>query len=206
MKAQIKNYFITGLLATIPITLTIYILKVLIGMVDSVLNYLPQKYHPDTYLLFHIPGLGLIATLIVVFIVGIITQSILGKKLGTICEWMISKIPFVRNIYVGIKQMVEAIFAQNSKNFKRVVLVEAPRKDMWLVGFLTGITRGEVQYKTEKKVVNVFIPTTPNPTTGIYLLVPEKDIIPLDMGVEDAFKLIMSGGIVTPPMQIKNKP
>jgi uncharacterized membrane protein len=180
---------------------TIYILKVFIGMMDSVLNYLPLKFHPDTYLPFHIPGLGLIATVVLVFIVGILTQNLLGKKLVYLWEWAVSKVPFVRNIYLAIKQLVEAIFAQDSKGFKRVVLVEAPRKDMWLMGFLTGVTEGEVQDKTEKRVVNVFVPTTPNPTTGLYLLVPEKDVINLDMTVEDAFKLIMSGGIVTPPRQ-----
>jgi uncharacterized membrane protein len=206
MKARIKNYFITGLLAVIPITVTIYILKVFIGMVDKVLIYLPLKYHPDTYLPFHVPGLGLIATVAVVFIVGVVTQSLLGRKLIPIGEWTISKIPVVRNIYLGIKQLVEAVFVQNSKGFKRVVLVECPRKGMWLVGFLTGVTKGEVQDKTKERVVNVFVPTTPNPTTGLYLLVPEKDVINLDMGVEDAFKLIMSGGIVTPPDKLTLTP
>ena len=206
MKARIKNYFITGLLATIPITVTIYILKIFIGIMDSVLNYLPLKFHPDTYLPFHVPGLGLIATAVVIFIVGVVTQSLLGRKLVPFGEWTISKIPVVRNIYLGIKQLVEAVFVQNSKGFKRVVLVEAPRKDMWLVGFLTGVTEGEVQDKTKKRVVNVFVPTTPNPTTGLYLLIPEKDVITLDMSVEDAFKLIMSAGIVTPPDKLTVTP
>ena len=170
-------------------------------MVDRVLNYLPLKFHPDTYLPFHIPGLGLIATVVLIFIVGVLTQSLLGRKLFPIGEWVVSKIPVVRNIYLAIKQLVEAIFAQNSRGFKRVVLVEGPRKGIWIVGFLTGVTEGEVQDKTKERVVNVFVPTTPNPTTGLYLLVPEKDVITLDMTVEDAFKLIMSGGIVTPPRQ-----
>ncbi|MEW6615374.1 MAG: DUF502 domain-containing protein [Thermodesulfobacteriota bacterium] len=198
MKTRIKNYFITGLLVIIPAGLTIYILDILIGIMDRVLNYLPLKFHPDTYLPFHIPGLGLIATAVFTILVGILTQNLLGKKLVYLWEWAVSRVPFVRNIYLAIKQLVEAIFAQDSKGFKRVVLVEAPMKDMWIMGFLTGVTEGEVQDKTEKRVVNVFVPTTPNPTTGLYLLVPEKDVINLDMTVEDAFKLIMSGGIVTP--------
>lgn len=206
MKTHIKNYFITGLLATIPITVTIYILKVFIGMVDRVLNYLPVRSHPDTYLPFHVPGLGLIATIVMIFIVGVLTQSLIGRKLIPIGEWVISKIPVVRNIFFAVKQLVEAIFAQNSKGFKRVVMIEFPRKDLWSVGFLTGVTKGETQDKTKQRVVNVFVPTVPNPTTGFYLLVPEKDIITLDMTVEDAFKLIMSGGIITPSKKLTVTP
>lgn len=198
MKTHIKNYFITGLLATIPITVTVYILKVFISMVDSVLTYLPIRFHPDTYLPFHVPGLGLIATVVMVFIVGVLTQSLVGRKLIPIGEWVVSKIPVARNIYLAVKQLVEAIFAQNSKGFKRVVLVEFPRKDIWSLGFLTGVVEGEIQDKTKESVVSVFIPTVPNPTTGFYLMVPKKDVISLDMTVEDAFKLAMSGGIVTP--------
>jgi uncharacterized membrane protein len=203
MKARIKSYFITGLLATIPIGLTLYILGVFIGMVDRVLNYLPLKLHPSTYLPFHVPGLGLIGTVLLIFIVGVLTQSLLGRKLVPIGEWIVSKIPFVRNIYGAIKQLLEAIFVQNSKNFKRVVLVEYPRKDVWAMAFVTGITEGEVQEKTKKTVLNVFLPTTPNPTSGFYLMVPEKDVVNLDMSVEDAFKLIISGGMVSPPGQTK---
>lgn len=199
MRTRVKKYFIMGLLATIPIVLTIYILGVFIGMMDKVLKYLPSKFHPDTYLPFHIPGLGLIATVVLIFIVGVLTQSFLGRKLVSIGEWIVSKIPLVRNVYLGIKQLVEAIFMQNSRSFKRVVMVEYPRRDMWVIAFLTGIAEGEVQNKTEKKVVNLFVPTTPNPTSGFYILVPEKDIVNLDMTVEGAFKLIISGGILTPP-------
>jgi uncharacterized membrane protein len=199
MKNRIKNYFIMGLLATIPIGLTVYILRVFIGMMDNMLQILPSKFHPDTYLPFHIPGLGLIATVILIFIIGVLAQSFLGRKVVSIGEWILSKIPLVRNIYIAIKQLVGAIFAQNSKEFKRVVMVEYPRKDLWVIGFVTGITEGEIQTKTKKRVVNVFVPTTPNPTSGFYLLVPENDIISLDMTVEDAFKLVISGGILSPP-------
>ena len=206
MKAHIKNYFITGLLVIIPAVLTIYILDILIGMMDRILKYVPSKIHPDTYLPFHIPGLGLIATVLLTFLVGILAQNLLGKKLVYLWEWAVSRIPFVRSIYLAIKQLVEAIFAQNSKGFKRVVMIEFPRKELWSVGFLTGVTKGETQDKTKQRVVNVFVPTVPNPTTGFYLLVPEKDIIGLDMTVEDAFKLIMSGGIITPPEKLTVTP
>ena len=188
-----------GLLATIPIFLTIYILSAFIGMMDRFLKYLPSKFHPDTYLPFHIPGLGLIATVVLIFVVGVVTQSFLGKRVVDVGEWIVSKIPLVRNLYIGIKQLMQAIFMQNSENFKRVVMIEYPRRDLWVIAFLTGIAEGEVQNRTKKKVVNVFIPTTPNPTSGFYILVPEKDIVYLDMTVEDAFKLVVSGGILIPP-------
>ncbi len=202
MKKHIKKYFITGLLATIPITLTLYILGTFIGVMDKVLKYVPPKFHPDTYLPFHVPGLGLIATVVLIFVVGVLTQSFLGKKVVSIGEWIVYKIPLVRNIYTGIKQLVDAIFMHNSKNFKRVVMVEYPRRRLWVIAFVTGVSEGEVQSKTKIKTINVFVPTTPNPTSGFYILVPEKDIVNLDMTVEDAFKLIISGGILTPPEQV----
>jgi len=204
MKKHIKNYLITGLLATVPISVTIYILGLFIGIMDKVLKYLPLKYHPDTYLPFHIPGFGLIVTVILIFVVGVITQSFLGRKVVAVGEWMVTKIPLVGNIYNGVKQLVGAIFMENSKSFKQVVMIEYPRKDLWVIAFLTGFSEGEVQRKIKKDVVNIFIPTTPNPTSGFYLLVPEKQITYLDMSVEDAFKLIVSGGIITPPNDVKN--
>ena len=199
MWKHIKNYFIMGLLVTIPISLTIYILSVFIGVMDNILKYLPPKYHPDMHLPFHIPGFGLIITVVLIFVIGLITQSYLGKKLVFLGEWIVGKIPLVRNIYIGIKQLVTAIFVENSRAFKQVVMIEYPRKDLWVIAFLTGVTEGEVQDRTKKEVVNVFVPTTPNPTSGFYLLVPKKDIINLNMTVEEAFKLIVSGGIVSPP-------
>lgn len=202
MKKQIKNYFITGLLATIPISVTIYILALFIGIMDKILKYLPLKYHPDTYLPFHIPGLGLIVTVALIFVIGVITQSFVGRKLVSIGEWMMSKIPLFGNIYGGIKQLVGAIFMENSKSFKQVIMIEYPRRDLWVIAFFTGVTKGEVQDKAKGNVINVFVPTTPNPTSGFYLLVPEKEVIYLDMSVEEAFKLIVSGGIVSPPHEV----
>ena len=204
LKKHIKNYLITGLLATVPISVTIYILGLFMGIMDKVLKYLPLKYHPDTYLPFHIPGFGLIVTVILIFVVGVITQSFIGRKVVVVGEWIVTKIPLVGNIYNGVKQLVGAIFMENSKSFKQVVMIEYPRKDLWVITFLTGVSEGEVQRKIKKDVVNIFIPTTPNPTSGFYLLVPEKQITYLDMSVEDAFKLIVSGGIITPPNDVNN--
>ena len=199
MRSKIKAYFITGLIAVVPIALTGYILWALITLMDGFLNLLPPKLHPSTYLEYEIPGLGLIMTIILIFIVGVITRSVLGKKLVGIGEWIVGKIPMVRTIYQAAKQLSEAIFLPKSEGFRRVVLIEYPRRGINSLGFVTGETRGEVQDRTPSKVLNIFVPTTPNPTSGYYIVVPEKDTIPLSMTVEDAFKLIISGGMVAPP-------
>lgn len=199
MRSRLKTYFITGLIVLVPIVLTGYILWVLITLMDDFLNILPPKLHPATYLPWRIPGLGLILTVLLIFFVGLITRSVMGRKLVNLGEYLVSKIPMVRNIYQATKQLSEAIFLPKSEGFRRVVLIEYPRKGLYSLGFVTGITQGEVQDKTQAKVINVFVPTTPNPTSGYYILVPEKDALPLSITVEDAFKLIISGGMVAPP-------
>ncbi|MBI5874694.1 MAG: DUF502 domain-containing protein [Deltaproteobacteria bacterium] len=198
MKAGFKRYFITGLLVVVPLYLTVYIFALIVAYMDRLLNYLPESLRPDTYLKFHMPGLGVIVTIIVVFVIGILATNLLGKKLVEIGDAILAKIPLFRSIYKPLKQFMETFFVTGYSGFRRVVLVEFPSKGMYSVGFLTGVADGEVQSKTKEKVVNVFLPTTPNPTTGFYILIPEKDIIPLEMSVEDAFKLIITGGMVSP--------
>ncbi len=197
-KTNFKRYFITGLLVVVPFYLTIYIFALIVGYMDTLLNYLPEFLRPDTYLPFHIPGLGVIFTIAVIFFTGILATNLLGKKMVEIGDRILAKIPLFRNIYKPLKQFMETFFVTGYSGFNRVVLVEFPSKGMYSVAFLTGVATGEVQSKTQEKVVNVFLPTTPNPTTGFYVLIPEKDIIPLDMSVEDAFKLIITGGMVSP--------
>lgn len=199
VRSKLKTYFITGLLVIVPMALTAYILWVIITMMDGLLNLLPPRLRPTAYLPFPIPGLGLIMTVFLILFVGLITRSVLGKKLVGIGEWIVGKIPMVRSIYQATKQLTEAIFLPKSDSFRNVVLIQYPRKGIYSLGFVTGVSKGEIQGKTPSKVINVFVPTTPNPTSGYYILVPEEDTIPLDMTVEDAFKLIISGGMVTPP-------
>ncbi|MBI3398538.1 MAG: DUF502 domain-containing protein [Deltaproteobacteria bacterium] len=198
IKVSFKRYFITGLLVIVPLYLTIYIFGLIVGYIDTMLEYLPKPLQPDTYLLFHIPGLGVIFTIMVIFLTGLLATNLLGKKLVEIGEGILKRIPFFRSIYKPIKQFMETFFVAGYSGFRRVVLIEFPSKGIYSIGFLTGIATGEVQGKTAERVVNVFLPTTPNPTTGFYILIPEKDVIPLDMSVEDAFKLIISGGMVSP--------
>ncbi len=147
---------------------------------------------------FPIPGLGFILVFVVLFLAGVSVRNFLGRKIVALGERIMSHIPFVSKIYSAVKKLVESIFFGAGKDFKRVVLIEYPRKGIYALAFVTGVSTGEVQDKTEKRVINLFLPTTPNPTSGFYLLVPEEDVIPLEMTVEDAFKLLMSGGILSP--------
>jgi uncharacterized membrane protein len=198
-KDRIKAYFLTGLLVVVPIALTIYILIIIVSYMDRFIEFLPPEYSPDAYLPFHIPGLGLLATFLMILLAGLLTRNIAGRKLIALGERIVKKIPLVRNIYLPIKQMFEAIFIEKSDSFKRVVLLEYPRKGTYTIGLVTGVTQGEIQGKNEKKLINVFVPTTPNPTSGFYIVVPEDDLFELKMSVQEAFKLIVSGGVIVPP-------
>jgi uncharacterized membrane protein len=166
---------------------------------DVVLKYVPAKYLPDTYLPFHIPGIGLILVIIIILAVGVLFRNLVGRRVVHFWENMVDRIPIARIIYSGVKQLLESFFLQKNDAFKRVALLEYPRRGTYVIGFLTGESKGEVQSKTDKKMMNVFIPTTPNPTSGFYILIPEDELIILNMTVEDAFKLIISGGIFSPP-------
>ncbi len=198
-KNRIKTYFLTGLLASVPLTLTVYILTFIVSSLDRFVGFLPLRYHPDTYLPFHVPGIGLVGTFFIILLIGLLTRNIIGKKMISSGEKFLEKIPLVRNIYLPIKQMIEAIFLEKSDSFNRVVLLEYPRKGIYTIGLVTGVTQGEIQAKTAKKMINIFVPTTPNPTSGFYIAVPEEDVFDLNMTVQEAFKLIISGGVVAPP-------
>ena len=198
IKKSIKAVFLTGLIAVIPAGVTIYVLYLIIKLMNNLVRFVPARYHPDQLLPFHIPGLGVIITLILIFTIGLVTRSYLGKKLAILGDRMVRRIPLVRGIYNALKQFVDAVFSDKGQSFKKAVLIEYPRKGLYSIAFVTGVSRGEVQAKTLQRCVNVFVPTTPNPTSGFYIMVPEGDMIALDMTVEEAFTLIISGGIVSP--------
>ena len=198
IKKSIKGVFLTGLIAVIPAGVTIYVLYLIIKLMNNLVRFVPARYHPDQLLPFHIPGLGVIITLILIFTIGLVTRSYLGKKLAILGDRMVRRIPLVRGIYNALKQFVDAVFSDKGQSFKKAVLIEYPRKGLYSIAFVTGVSRGEVQAKTLQRCVNVFVPTTPNPTSGFYIMVPEGDMITLDMTVEEAFTLIISGGIVSP--------
>ncbi len=191
MKAQLKKYFLSGLLVVVPVSLTIYILTIIISFTD--------KLYPivKAYLPFYIPGFGIIITFFIILFVGIITTNFLGRKVLSIGEKIIARIPLVKAIYHSIKQIAEAMFSMEDKSFRRVVLIEYPRKGIFTMVFVTGVAKKEVQAKTGKKLLNVFVPTTPNPTSGFYLMIPEEEVIELDITPEEAFRLIVSGGMAS---------
>jgi len=199
MKKAIKGIFLTGIAATVPIGVTIYVLVIIVGMMDSLIQFIPPRFHPDRFLPFHVPGLGILFTVLFIFVVGLITRSYLGNRFVALGEWLVNQIPFVRSIYKAVKKFIEALFGDRSMSFRRVVLIEYPRTGLYCIAFVTGVARGEVQQKTSGMVLNLFVPTTPNPTSGFYLMVPESDVVNLNMTVEDAFTLIISGGMISPP-------
>ncbi len=200
LKKKMKRIFLTGLAVVIPAGLTIYILSFIIGMMDRLLKIVPEMYQPDTLLKFHIPGLGVIVTVALIFICGLLTTSYLGNRLVGFGEYLVGKIPFVRSIYQAIKRIAESLLMDKAQSFKRVVLVEYPRRGVHSIGFVTGIPNGEVQQKlgAEKPRVGVFIPLALTPSTGFFIMVPREELIELKMSVEEAFTLIISAGIVTP--------
>jgi len=202
---KLRSIFLTGLAVAVPLGLTIYILSFLVRMMDNLLNFIPEPYQPGTLLGINIPGLGIIVTLAIIFICGLITQSYIGTKLVNFGESLLDKIPVVRSIYQATKQIFENLFINNNQSFKKVVLVEFPRKGVYSLGFVTGITGKEFSNKIGEEAIHVFIPKTPNPTAGYFIMVRDDELIELDMTVEAAFTLIISGGIVAPPNRLRNK-
>ena len=187
---RIRNYFITGAIVLIPIGITIY-LTLFIIRVSS--NFLPQKINPNNYLPFDIPGIEILITIILITLIGSLSLSFLGKKVLEIFNNILKKIPILRTIYSAVGQLTES-FTQSNNSKKSVVILEYPRKGIWVVGFSTKDNKGEISKKTKEDLVNVFVPTTPNPTSGFLLMIPKKDLIYLDMSFEEASKFIVSAG------------
>ena len=191
---KIRNYFFTGVVVLIPIGFTLYLAKILISVSSKLI---PSEINPNTYLHFSIPGLEIILTIIFITIVGYLSLSFLGKKFLQIVDDLFKRIPILRTIYSAIGQMTES-FTQKNNSKKSVVLVEYPRKDTWAVGFATKDNKGEMKDKTNRDLVNVFVPTTPNPTSGFLLMFPKEDVIYLDISFEEASKFIVSAGTSNP--------
>ncbi len=198
MKKKLKQIFLTGLAVTVPIGLTLYILFFLIDIMDSLLKIIPLRYHPDTLLGIHIPGLGTIVTVILIFICGLITASYVGNRIVQSGEDLLYRIPFVRTIYQAIKRFSDTMVMDRRSSFKRVVLVEFPRKGLYAIGFVTGKPDLEFKKGPGDNYASVFLPTTPNPTSGYLIIVPEDELIEVHMSVEEALTYIISVGIVTP--------
>ena len=197
---RMRAYLLAGILITAPISLTLYLAWIFIGFVDSkVTPLIPYNYNPETYLPFALPGLGLVILIVTLISIGALTAGFLGRIWIRISEHILVRMPVIRNVYSAVKQILETILAQQSNAFREAVLVEYPRRGIWAIAFITGRTEGEVQNITEEECINIFLPTTPNPTSGFLLFVPKKDLVSLSMTVEEAIKMVISGGIVTPP-------
>jgi len=194
-----KKYLIAGLLVWMPLGITFLVIRAIVGFLDKILLWLPQAYQPDNLLGFHIPGLGVVLAILLVLTTGMIVANFLGKRIVNGWESLLARIPIVRSLYAGIKQIMEAVLAADAKSFSKVLLLEYPRKGVWSFAFMTSDDLGEVQEKISAKVISVFIPTTPNPTSGFVLMVPKEDVIELEMSVEDGLKMIISMGVVVPP-------
>jgi len=198
--ARIRNYFLTGILVTAPITITVWISWHILQFFDATArNLVPAGWYPD----IAIPGLGLLVVFVGLILIGAMTAGLVGRLLVRASERILNNMPVVRSLYSAIKQILETVLAQRATAFRQVVLVEYPRRHIWAVGFVSGPTKGEVQRKLDQELVNVFLPTTPNPTSGFLLFVPKEDVRVLEMSIEEGIKLVVSGGIVTPE---KGKP
>ncbi|HHV71158.1 MAG TPA: DUF502 domain-containing protein [Clostridia bacterium] len=193
---KLRNYFFTGLIVVLPAVVTLYILWITFIWIDGILgDILPL------FIKKNIPGLGFITTILLIMLAGVLAKNFLGKKLISLGEWILVKIPFARTIYFTTKQIVNTLLVKDKLSFKRVVLVEYPRKGIYTIGFVTNEGKGEIKDKLGQEVTSVFFPTTPNPTSGWLALIPNKDIIHLDMSIEEGVKLIISAGIIVPSDQ-----
>jgi uncharacterized membrane protein len=190
LSLTLRNYFITGVVVLIPIGFTLYLSKILIGISS---NLIPKNLNPNHYLPFDIPGIEILISILLITLVGGLSLSFFGRRILKLIDDLFKRIPFLRTVYSAIVQMTET-FSKKDNNQKSVVLVEYPRKDVWAVGFATKENKGEMSEKTNKKLINVFVPTTPNPTSGFLLMFPIEDVIYLNMTFEEASKFIVSAG------------
>lgn len=198
---RLRNYFLTGLVIAGPIGITLYLTWSLIQWVDGwVKPFIPEVYNPDTYLPFPVPGFGLIVAFFALTLVGFLTANIAGKTLLSLSESLLNRMPLVRNLYSGLKQIFETVLSERSNTFKKAGLIEYPRHGLWAVVFIATDTKGEVSHRLSdgKEHISVFLPTTPNPTSGFLLFVPKDEVIELEMTVEEAAKLVISAGLVSP--------
>jgi len=204
---RLRSNFLTGLVLITPIILTIYLLWGVINFIDDkVVPWLPNKYNPSTYLGKDIPGLGVMTFLIFTTIVGMVTKGFFGRQLIKFWQSVVDRTPVFRSIYNALKQIAETVFTKSDQTFKSACLVEYPRRGIWVVAFVSTITRGEIKEKINKdEILTVFVPTTPNPTSGFLLFIPKKDVIILKMSVENAAKLVISAGLVVPDYNEKNE-
>ena len=194
----LHRYLVAGLLVWVPLGITLLVVRLLVNWLDNSLLLLPENYRPENLLGFHIPGLGVVLSILIVFVTGVLAANLFGRSLVAIWEHLLARIPLVRSIYSGAKQLAETMFSEAGQSFRKVLLVEFPRKGLWTLAFQTGTDVGEAQIKTGHDVINIYVPTTPNPTGGYFVMVPRQDVIELEMSVDEGLKMLMSMGAVVP--------
>ena len=193
-----RRYLIAGLLIWLPLGVTVMVIKLLVDMMDQTLLVLPAAYHPDVVFGFHLPGLGVLLSVTVVLLTGVVVANFFGRRLVALWEKALARIPLVRPIYSAVKQLTETVLTSGGQSFRKVLLIEYPRKGIWTLAFQTGTAVGEAQSKTGEEVINVYVPTTPNPTSGFFLMVLRREVVELEMSVDDGLKMIISMGAVVP--------
>jgi uncharacterized membrane protein len=194
----VKKYLITGLLIWIPLVITIWVLKLVVDALDQSLLLLPVSLRTEHWLGIHIPGLGAILTVAIVFVTGVFARNFFGARLVELWHDVLHRIPVVNSIYSSVKQISDTLFSSSGQAFRKALLVQWPRQGMWTIGFLTGAPGGEVLSHVPDDCVSVYVPTTPNPTGGYFVIVPRKDVIELEMTVDQALKYVISMGVVPP--------
>ena len=195
---RLRRYLVAGILVWAPLAVTFLLLRVAVNLMDRTLRIIPEQYRPEELLGFHIPGLGIILTLVVLLLTGMLAANFVGRYVVGGWESLLDRIPVVRSIYSAAKNFAEIVFSDSEHSFKRVLMIEYPRPGLYSLAFQTSSELGEVQGRTGEEVVCCFVPTTPNPTSGYVIIVPKKDVVVLDMEVDEALKMIISLGVVVP--------
>jgi uncharacterized membrane protein len=195
-----RKYFITGLLVLVPLAITLWVLNLIVGTLDQSLLLMPEKWRPQSLFGFTLPGLGTVLTLVIIFLTGLVTRNFLGNHLLRIWELLLNRIPVVNSIYSSVKQVSDTLLSSSGNAFRKALLVQYPRQGMWTIAFQTGVPGGDVKNHLQGDYVSIYVPTTPNPTSGFFLMLPRAETIELDMSVDEALKYIVSMGVVAPPV------
>ena len=197
---SLRSYILAGLVVWLPIVVTFVVVRFIVDILDNTIALLPNSYQPEHLLGMNIPGFGVVLSLLLLIVTGIIATNILGQRLFSLGDALLARIPLVRSIYYATKQVIQAVFATNSQAFRKVMLVEYPRKGIWSLAFQTGSSNEEINAHTGEEMMSIFIPTTPNPTSGFLMIVPKREAIELNMTVEDALTYIISLGVMQHPL------
>lgn len=208
-KPYIRRWLLAGLMVLLPLGITIFVADFLVTLLDKSLLLIPVQWRPETLLGFSIPGFGIVLVIALLLVVGFLADNFIGARVMRWAESMLGRVPLVRSVYSGSKQLADMVLGEGGTSFRKVILVEYPRKGLWTIGFVTGGPFWEAREKTGRELVTAFVPTTPNPTSGFIMLIPREDVIPLDMSVEHAMRMIISLGVATPdsrpvPPEIKS--